>query len=600
MRLPLRFAAVAVLLCAAPAYGVEPAPVASAAHSSANPHEGGAALLVRQALAAEAAGQPERRADYLRQAVAAEPDNATARWQSGEVRQGNRWLPVDQAVRTMNDNLDEYRQRQGNAHDTTYDHFKLANYCASAGLKKQEREELQNVLRLTPRSPEAARRLGLVAENGRLIPIAQAEAGKRERAAHARAALDVDAWRPRLAPLCKDIDGADSERRDAARQRLHAVSDVAALPALESLVKEGGPDAGQAIVSTVAAMPEQRATDSLVMHAVFAPHESVRQAATEALKQRPMYGYVPTLVSALEPPIDVHYDSFSLGDGRSAHHLSLFQPGHNTNMAIESRGAKFRMVDKWVGGPTFVKNVRDPTAAADARMATDADQHNRQSSAINDRVVKVLQSTVGENFGSDTELWWDWWDRYNELYRPAEKPTSFATQSVGMSPIITRYHQRIRTHYRGPHSCFVAGTQVHTPTGVEAIEKIQAGDFVLSQNVTTGELAYKMVVAPTNRPPTPLVEISAGGETIRASRGHPFWVSGLGWQMAKEIRAGEWLHSVGGPVLVDRVEEQGEAECFNLIVADFDTYFVGGNQLLVHDNMLRDGTSATIPGLIEQ
>jgi hypothetical protein len=491
----------AFLVCAATSYGVEQASLGTATRSPAHPRESGAALLVRQALAAESAGQPERRADYLRQAVAAEPDNAAARWQSGEVRLVNRWLPVGLAVRTTNDNLDEYRQRQGNAHDTAYDHFKLANYCAGAGLKKQEREELQHVLRLTPRSPEAARRLGLVTENGKLIPTAQAEAGKRERAARARAALDVDAWRPRLAPLCKDIDGADSERREAARQRLQAVSNVTALPAMESLVQNGGPDAGQAIVSTVATMPEQRATDSLVMHAVLAPHESVRQAATEALKKRPMYGYVPTLVSALEPPIDVHYDTFSLDDGRNAHYFALFQPGHNANAAIESRGAEFRIVDKWAGGPTWVKEVRDPTAAADARMATDAEQHNRQSSAINDRVAKVLQSTVGENFGSDTELWWDWWDRYNEMYRPPEKPTSFATQSVGISPVIMRYHQRIRSQHSGPHSCFVAGTQVHTPTGVAAIESIQAGDFVLSQNVTTGELAYKMVVTPTNRPP---------------------------------------------------------------------------------------------------
>jgi hypothetical protein len=69
--------------------------------------------------------------------------------------------------------------------------------------------------------------------------------------------------------------------------------------------------------------------------------------------------------------------------------------------------------------------------------------------------------------------------------------------------------------------------------------------------------------------------------------------------MAKELRAGEWLHGARGPVLIDRVEQQGEAECYNLIVADFDTYFVGSNQLLVHDNILRDGTMAIVPGLVD-
>ena len=214
-------------------------------------------------------------------------------------------------------------------------------------------------------------------------------------------------------------------------------------------MKERGPDVGQAIVATVAAMPEQRATDSLVMHAVFAPHESVRQSAAEALQARPMYGYVPTLVSALEPMVDVRYDTFPLADGRRAHHISLFQPGHDTNLAIESQGAEFRLVDQWAGGPTWVRGVADPTSTADARLAAEAEEHNRQSAATNDRIAKVLQTTVGENFGSDATRWWDWWDSYNEMYRPAEKPTSFATQSVGTSAVVMRYHQPVRRHYPG-------------------------------------------------------------------------------------------------------------------------------------------------------
>ena len=36
-----------------------------------------------------------------------------------------------------------------------------------------------------------------------------------------------------------------------------------------------------------------------------------------------------------------------------------------------------------------------------------------------------------------------------------------------------------------------------------------------------------------------------------------------------------------------------------MIVADFNTYFVGDAQVLVHDNNLRQVTTATVPGLVD-
>ena len=40
-----------------------------------------------------------------------------------------------------------------------------------------------------------------------------------------------------------------------------------------------------------------------------------------------------------------------------------------------------------------------------------------------------------------------------------------------------------------------------------------------------------------------------------------------------------------------------EAEAYNLVVADFNTYFVGETGILVHDNTPRLPTRATVPGL---
>lgn len=68
--------------------------------------------------------------------------------------------------------------------------------------------------------------------------------------------------------------------------------------------------------------------------------------------------------------------------------------------------------------------------------------------------------------------------------------------------------------------------------------------------------------------------------------------------MAKELKAGQWLHTATGPVQIESAEEHGQAECYNLVVADFNAFFVGESQVLVHDNNLRQVTTATVPGLI--
>ena len=95
-----------------------------------------------------------------------------------------------------------------------------------------------------------------------------------------------------------------------------------------------------------------------------------------------------------------------------------------------------------------------------------------------------------------------------------------------------------------------------------------------------------------------MLRVKIGSEAITTTLGHPFWVSGLGWQMAKEVSESASLHSVNGTARVSAVESANDAEAFNLVVADFNTYFVGEAGVLVHDNTFRRPTLAIIPGLI--
>ena len=141
--------------------------------------------------------------------------------------------------------------------------------------------------------------------------------------------------------------------------------------------------------------------------------------------------------------------------------------------------------------------------------------------------------------------------------------------------------------------------------GLRPIEEIKIGDRVLAQDAETGELAYKPVLGVTTRPPSPRLKIGLGSETIVAAPGHPFWVVGQGWRMTKQLRVGERFHTTNGAATIESIEEI-EAPlphyevAYNLIVADFGSYFVGKQAVFVHDNTPRRPTSVLVPGLARQ
>jgi hypothetical protein len=111
-----------------------------------------AALLVRKALEAEAAGATQERSDYLRQSLVADPHYAPAHWQLGEVRVGDAWLPVDAAAseNSWSGKFAAYRQLRDAAAQTANDQMRLARWCEGAGLKDQERLHLAAALQLRP------------------------------------------------------------------------------------------------------------------------------------------------------------------------------------------------------------------------------------------------------------------------------------------------------------------------------------------------------------------------------------------------------------------------------------------------------------------
>src|SRR5262249_30821513 len=86
--------------------------------------------------------------------------------------------------------------------------------------------------------------------------------------------------------------------------------------------------------------------------------------------------------------------------------------------------------------------------------------------------------------------------------------------------------------------------------------------------------------------PSLLLKIRLGHETIAATPIHRFWKVGTGWTMARDLKPGDRLRTLGGLARVTSVEEGSIEPVFNLKVAEGQSFFVGKQKLLVHAHSL--------------
>ena len=128
--------------------------------------------------------------------------------------------------------------------------------------------------------------------------------------------------------------------------------------------------------------------------------------------------------------------------------------------------------------------------------------------------------------------------------------------------------------------CFCAGTLVWTVDGYRPVEELAEGDLVLSRDEgdPDGPILARPVEAVFRRLGLVLGLGLEGGLVIRTTPEHPFFADGHGWTQAGCLRPGmrllqangAWL-AVEGVVVTEEMEE-----VYNCRVAEFHTYFVGG------------------------
>ncbi|MEE3370052.1 MAG: polymorphic toxin-type HINT domain-containing protein [Planctomycetota bacterium] len=589
--------------------------------------------LVEEALRREVNGQAKARDEILKQALDRDSSNATARWQSGFVWDGTEWVRVNEISQseTLQARIRQYEEMRAQCADTAVAQWQLANWCALSGLKLQERAHLYRVVQLLPDHQGARQRLGFRRINGRWQRLESIWQGLKDAQS---AAQSLRTWGPRLVEVRKLLLQKNRVKRDDALSQLRALSDVRAIPAVETVLTGHNPVLSQIAVDWFAARPHHQASMALVRQALFSPWTPIRVAAVSHLAQRPRDHYIPPLLTELSAPIESRMQR-AVVNGQLVYRHIFVREGQSENDVVvrdrtfvprDARRGLLPVVNSPFNLPfggtragtrgretrprnlTLAQATEALLERADARRRADAQmrvvkavrerrqrQQNEQINQQNQQIFAVLRGTTGQAL-RQPQQWWDWWDRQNEVNFTGEKPNNvdYGRREVSVALV----NGVGSTRRRG--ECFVAGTPVWTINGPMAIDQVQAGDLVLSQHPETGELTYQPVLQRTMRPIEPLVRIHLAEESLVASGGHPFWVLGKGWVLLRKLRVSQQLHGLDGAVPVAEIEPAPAAVTYNLVVDRFQTYFVGQDRLLCHDNSERRPTNALVPGLLKE
>ena len=559
-----------------------------------------AAEAVREALQREVYGLDEDRCKLLDEAAEKVTDFAPAMWHRGFIRDANnRWIEHTSLIQQpqLSAKLTSYEKVQSAVADTVAGHLAAAAWCSKEGLPDQRRAHLARVLDLDTDHAATRAELGFRRINGEWKSEKQLDA--EQQAARAEQ-VSLNKYRTVLEEIRKGFADDSQARREAARKRLLAIREVDAIPAMESILSTHGDEAALAVIENVAAITDPVASISLARHAVYHPSLIVREAAVEKLKNRDTFSFVPQLLSMMYTPVTTQIVTAVLPGGRLGYRHAFVREGQEKKELLVLDTNYVRIAR--VGG-----DRRESAARAASQVQTTAVMReaaalaqNRFTQQLNDRIAWVLKMVTGEQLPAVPADWWAWWNNQNEVEQQGEKTLAYVQQQTSVAVVDRVVTGGGSTGGQTSHECLVAGTPIWTISGPRAVEKIRVGDMVLAQDAESGELAYKPVLRSTVRPTGKIVKFVAGGETFQTSGGHVFWVSGQGWRKSSQLQSGMVLHSIQGPVRVSTVEPGEDAETYNLIVADFNTYFVGDSKILSHDFTQRQATRTIVPGLKQE
>jgi hypothetical protein len=551
--------------------------------------------LVFDALRSEQRADQATRAEKLRAAIERDPDYAPAHWQSGEVQFDGRWMSPESVARRISEAPDRwsYEEQLGRTADTVEAHLKLARWSRTRHDPDAERGQLLLAVDRSPDDPRPRRLLGLKQHDGKWLSDAEISDAVARRADAARV---YQSTKTTLLGLMRDLADSDAGRRQQAETQILALRDPRTIPALEEILCHGSQETATLAVRAMGNIPDHVATWAIIRQAIWSEWDGVTAQAAVELRARDAATFVPDLIELLTPTewAPERWVRLPHGSLASVREVKSYRESDAFVMLLEC-------ADPPVVIPFDARRTAGNTVVVDGRAARIAAQArytamNADASKRIDRVARLLGLATGSDGGTDQAAWRRWWSKITDTYDAPTQNTGPGSTRYLVSDAPVYVATRIPVVV-GKHSCFVAGTPVWTRRGPVAIDHVQIGDLVLSMNPETGELGYQTVLQRTVRPATQVKTIEVEGDRIGATMGHPFWVSGTGWVRVKDLHAGDPIRLNGRVAKLENVTSTDDEIAYNLVVAEFHSYFVGNNQILVHDNQPIRHAFRTVPGL---
>ncbi len=570
------------------------------------------AAHVRLALWCEAHGLTPERVRHLALAIAYDPANVLARGLAGLVSYQGKWQPAADVERTDRNDparaalIGEYLERRASTPHTADAQLKLAAWCAENGLQEQALAHYTEVTRIDPSRELAWKRLGYVKKGNQWVKPEDAAAQKLENERQKKADQH---WKPRLEKLREGLESSSSARRDKARSGLAEVTDPRAVPMVMKVFGTGSESMQVVAVGVLSQIEGPTAAFWLAAFAIDNPSAQVRRRAADALKRRDPRDVIGLLITRVHKRYKYEVKP-AQGPGSTA---ALFVDGERFDIQrfyqmpdIDVRLMPRQTIFATPANPQPVFELRDLTVGQrqaaiavavgenrnrdlamqqtvdnDIRMLDDL---NGQIDRTNERVLPLLETLTGQDYGTDQRAWQKWWS--DQLGLVADASSSSSTEPT-FTDTVTMPNTALALPPDLPlimhHSCFAAGTLVHSIDGARPLESLEVGDLVLSQNTTSGELSFQPVVALHRNKPHPTLKLTVDGDSIVATGIHRFWKIGSGWTMARDLKAGDKLRMIGGAISIQAIEADKTQPVYNLDVAQNRNFCVGKAGLLVHD-----------------
>jgi hypothetical protein len=579
--------------------------------------------VVDAILEREARGDVNRRATDLGDLVS---QSDRARWAAGYVHAGGEWQKFDTAPRG-DDRIRHYSQRRGNEPLSNEQHLALADWCRDRKLPEQERAHLKAALEIDPNQPNIWKRLDLEIDHGELISRKEQARRKSQEQSLER---NLRTWNNVAQGVLNRLVSKDEGTRRLGRTNLNDINDDQAIFALETKLTPVSPDVAGEFIDYLSNRETLGSTTALARQAVLSPWEPIRSLSADKLKLRRADHFAPTLLSTISTPLEfrqIHFNPQKVqaiqlngpvkvltnGSMRTYSRIAMV---NTAEIKAEKWGRSYHVMVQEVCPLLVFGRARIRTVLPDFHNGSGYEQltdlnrellaessgneqalieallHANQGIKMwNDRVANALTRAGVFPPGLGAKEMWSAWAAKTHTDPDAEKQEVFAgtLREISERPLID-YNPNIK-------SCLPPETMISTSCGLQPIESLRIGDLVLAKDIETGELSYQPVIRTTVRTPQPLITLHTKDDSIRATLGHYFWVSGQGWRMAKEIKPGDRIHSVEGTATVTDISHGGREAVYNLVVEGANTYFVGMGKILSHDVTPPVPTDIIVPGL---